>query len=240
MYNDLAWTWPIISPPEDYVEEAELIAGLVNEFSKTKAGSMLNLGCGGGHEDFSLKKYFQVTGVDLSENMLELSRRLNPENTYHRDDLRSVRLDGQFDSVIATSLMYMKNKEDLRSAFQTAYEHLKPNGVFVALAEKTVENFEQNKTYCSTHNSGEIEIVYVENHYDPDTSDTTFELTMIYLIRRNGVLEIQKDHHLCGIFSLDTWIELLNEIGFDVTIKNVKLKVTQERETFSMLVCVKQ
>ena len=145
MYNDLAWTWPIISPQEDYVEEAELIAGLIKEFAKTEMSSMLNLGCGGGHEDYTLKKHFRITGVDLSEPMLKMARELNPEIEYLKDDFRSVRLEKEFDSVIATSLMYMKNKEDLKSAFQTAYEHLKPNGVFVTLAEKTVENFENNK-----------------------------------------------------------------------------------------------
>jgi hypothetical protein len=133
----------------------------------------------------------------------------------------------------------MKNKEELNSAFQTAYEHLNPGGVFITLAEKTFEHFKQNDTFCSTHKSGDIEIVYLENCYDPDTSDTTFELTLVYLIRKNGVLEIQKDYHLCGIFSLETWVELLKQLGFEITLKNVKLKVPLESEPFTMMICVK-
>ena len=34
MYCDLAWTWPIISPPEDYVEESEQLAEVIRERSK--------------------------------------------------------------------------------------------------------------------------------------------------------------------------------------------------------------
>ena len=29
LYGDLAWTWPIISPPEDYAEEAEEAISLI-------------------------------------------------------------------------------------------------------------------------------------------------------------------------------------------------------------------
>lgn len=240
MYNDLAWTWPIISPPEEYVEEAEIIADAIKKYSKITARTLLNLGCGGGHEDFTLKKYFNITGVDLSENMLKLARELNPENYYLIGDFTSIRLKGRYDSVIATSLMYMKTEEKLKSAFQTAHEHLSSGGVFILFVEKTLENFKQNDTFSSTHISGDIEIVYLENSYDPDPSDTTFELTLLYLIRRKGELKIEKDSHLCGLFSFDTWHELLYQIGFEVTIKEVKLKTALESEPFSMLICVKQ
>jgi SAM-dependent methyltransferase len=171
--------------------------------------------------------------------MLKLARELNPEIDYLIGDLRSVRLKDKFDSVIATSLIYMKNIGELRSAFQTAYEHLNPGGVFVLIVEKTLEKFKQNDTFTSTHKSGDIEIVYLENCYDPDPSDTTFELTLLYLIRRKGELEIEKDSHLCGVFPLDTWFELLKAIGFEVTVKEVKLKSTLESEPFYMLICVK-
>jgi len=34
LYGDLAWTWPIISPVEDYIEETELFSKLIIEHSK--------------------------------------------------------------------------------------------------------------------------------------------------------------------------------------------------------------
>jgi hypothetical protein len=29
LYSDLAWTWPIISPVEDYIEETELLCDIL-------------------------------------------------------------------------------------------------------------------------------------------------------------------------------------------------------------------
>jgi hypothetical protein len=56
----------------------------------------------------------------------------------------------------------------------------------------------------------------VENLYDPDLGDTTYEATFLYLIRRKGQLTIETDTNVCGVFPLVTWINLFLEAGFEV------------------------
>jgi SAM-dependent methyltransferase len=217
LYSDLAWTWPIISPPEDYVDEGQQFLKAIREHAQFKAKTLLNLGCGGGHNDYTLKKEFKITGVDVSQAMLKLARGLNPEVRYLPGDMRTLRLDETFDAVlIADSINYMLTEKDLRAAFLTAFAHLKPGGVFCTYVEQTKKNFQQNKTQCSKHTQGDIEITFIENLYDPDPKDTTYETTFVYLIRREGKLEIETDHHLCGIFDLETWLDLLKEVDFQV------------------------
>ena len=58
LYGDLAWTWPIISPVEDYIEETELFSKLIKEHSTIEVNTLLHLGCGGGHNDYTFKKTF--------------------------------------------------------------------------------------------------------------------------------------------------------------------------------------
>lgn len=217
LYGDLAWTWPIISRKENYIEEAEEFCRLIRMYSHIEAKTLLHLGCGGGHLDFTLKKHLRVTSVDVSEAMLKLARQLNPEVTYSRGDMRTVRLGQAFDAVVvADSVAYMLTLEDLRAAFKTAFVHLKAGGVFCTYAEVTAEHFQQNETTCSTHVQGDIEITFLENRYDPDLTDTTYENVLVYLIRRGGQLEIESDRHLGGIFRLETWLALLREVGFEV------------------------
>jgi SAM-dependent methyltransferase len=217
LYGDLAWTWPIISPPEDYVGEAETFVKEIRTHSRIEVNTLLDLGCGGGHYDFTLKKHFEVTGVDISESMLSLARRLNPEVAYFRGDMRSIRLAKTFDAVMAAdSVNYMMTVDDLKQVFTTAFIHLKPGGVFCTYAEETAGRFQHNKTQSSTHIKDDVQITFIENLYDPDPSDTTYEMTFVYLIRRVGKLQVETDHHLCGIFPLETWIALLGEVGFEV------------------------
>lgn len=222
LYHDLAWLFPIVSPPEDYEGEAAEFTHAIRQHARIPVRRLLDLGCGAGHNDFYLQKDFEVTGVDLSKAMLELARHLNPQVEYLTGDMRSLRLGRTFDAVmVADSITYMLSEADLLAAFHTAYEHLKPGGVFCTYAEELPENFVQNGTYSSTHrgqdeNGLDVEVVLVENYYDPDPRDTTFEMTFIYLIRQAEALRIEIDSHQVGIFPQAAWERLLRQAGFEV------------------------
>ena len=177
--------------------------------------SLLHLGCGGGHHDYHLRRHFAVTGVDRSPAMLALARRLNPGVIYRTGDLREVRLGEAFDAVVLfDAVAYMCSPDDLRAAFETAFAHLRPGGVFLTVVEVTPQKFRQNRTWTSVHTAGDTEIVMVENVYDPDRSDTTYEVIFLYLIRRKGRLVTETECHTCGIFPLRTWLDLLTAVGF--------------------------
>jgi SAM-dependent methyltransferase len=219
LYGDLAWLWPIISRKEQYIEEAEGFSQTIWGYSQIEARDLLHLGCGGGHLDFTLKKHFSITGVDVSEAMLTLARQLNPEIDYRVGDMRTVRLDRLFDAVIiADSIDYMLTADDLKAAFATAYAHLKPGGVFCTYAEEIDGRFQQNRTGYDVDSEDNVHTVFIENRFDPDPNDTTYEMVFIYLIRENGQLTVETDRHLGGIFSLETWVNALNGVGFAVHI----------------------
>lgn len=248
LYDDLAWTFPIISPLEDYLEETELFSGIIREHARIPLGNLLHLGCGGGHNDFVLKKYFLVTGVDRSEAMLKMARQLNPEVTYLCGDILDLSLARKFDAVVAVnSLDYMVTEERLRAACATAFRHLNPGGVFFFLLEVTKETFIQNRTIFSSHSRGDTEIIFIENCYDPDPGDTSYEATFIYLIRRGGKLEIQTDRHLCGLFSQATVERALIDVGFEVRClayapppSAIEHSGLTGQERYPMFVCLKR
>lgn len=217
LYGDLAWTWRIISPPEDYVPEGKYFARVIREHAAVEVKTLLHLGCGGGHNDHTLKRHFDLTSADVSEPMLRLAKDLNPEVTYLAGDMRSLRLDSQFDAVaILDSVNYMTSEDDLRQAFETAYHHLKPGGVFLTIVEQTPETFVQNLTKHWTRRQDDVEITFIENSYDPDTGDTTYESVFVFIIRERGALRIETDRHVGGIFPMETWFEILKEVGFEV------------------------
>ncbi|NUM45051.1 MAG: class I SAM-dependent methyltransferase [Anaerolineales bacterium] len=223
LYHDLTWLWPTLSPLEDYEEEMAEIVTLIDEFAGAFAPrapqTLLDLGCGGGHNDYWLKQRFSITGVDLSEDMLTLARRLNPEARYLQGDMRSVRVGQKFDIVfIADAIDYMLTETDLRAAFETAYTHLKPHGLFITFAEETKERFEQNKTKTVTREGDGVVLTSIETYFDPNPDDTTYEMSFVYHLQRDGKLQTETDQHVMGVFPFATWIELLEEVGFMVDV----------------------
>jgi len=239
LYKDLAWTWPIISPPEHYIKESEEIKRAILKYSKIPVKTLLNLGCGGGHVDWVLKKYFRITSIDISKNMLKLAKKLNPEVIYLQGDMRKVKLNTKFDAVlIHDSINYMLTKKDLKAAFKIGYNHLKSGGVLITFVEEH-GRLKQNKIQYSNRKKGTIEITFIEHYYDPNPKDTTFEGTFIFLIRKNKKLEIHTDRHLGGIFPLNTWFRLLRKVGFKVRKVKDRDAVTDEGNAIPTLVCLK-
>jgi SAM-dependent methyltransferase len=97
-YSKLAWTELILASPEEYSEETEQYISIIKEHSKIEVRTLLHLGCGAGGNDYTFKKHYKVTGVDISENMLEIARCLNPEVVYYHGDMRTIELGECFDA----------------------------------------------------------------------------------------------------------------------------------------------
>ncbi|MHB1133124.1 MAG: class I SAM-dependent methyltransferase [Chloroflexota bacterium] len=217
LYDDLAWLFPFTSAPEDFSDLVEGAYALIKARLATEPRTLLHLGAGAGHIDHTLKRHVAVTGVDVSEKMLAMAAELNPEVTYLLGDMRTARLGKTYDVVLLDdAITYMLSEDDLRAAFLTAWTHLRPGGVAVAFVEVTRESFAQHRTTCSTRTRADLEVTQVENFYDPDPGDTTCEVTLVYLVRRAGQLEVVTDRHLLGVFPRVTWQRLPRDLGFAV------------------------
>ncbi len=236
LYNDLAWIWPIWGSVEEYRPESEDAVKMIKEFGKLEAKTLLDITCGGGKNDFTFQKYFRVTGLDLSEGMLENARKLNPECEYVQADMRNFDLGRQFDAVyVNDGIAYITTEEDLQKTFACAARHLRPGGVMITIAEKLKGSFKQNETKVFESTSEEPQITYIENNYDPDPRDTTFETTFVYLIREKGKLRIEQDFHTLGVFPIETWRATLAAAGFEVNERDE----VYEGESYRTFICVK-
>jgi SAM-dependent methyltransferase len=244
LYNDLIWLWPIISPHEDYLDEGGFFIQKIKEYGDPGIRTILNLGSGAGDIDWVMKKKFEMTGIDISPAMMELARKLNPEVEYIMDDMRTARLDRKFDAVVLhDAVAHMQTEEELRAAFLTAYEHLDKGGLFITFVEEWAEHFEQNHTVIRNFKKDKLEVTYIENVYDPNRSDSTYECTFVYLIRRDGFPDIKTDRMVLGIFPLAKWGELMREIGFEVTqIESplANLADGQDDEIYPVLIGIKR
>lgn len=219
-YGELAWTEPFLTSPDDYADETEFYVNLIKESIESDAQRLLHLGCGAGGHDHTFKRHFQVTGVDISKEMLSIARAANPEITYIRGDMRRIDLKERFDAVaIPDSIDYMTTLPELRKAVDTARRHLHPGGVLL-ITTKIREEFRENN-FCYTGTRGGTEVIVFENNHVPERDPSTYEATFVYLIRQDGKLSIHTDRHRLGLFSQLEWRSVLDEAGLRVTQKKL-------------------
>jgi SAM-dependent methyltransferase len=145
--------------------------------------------------------------------MLALARDLNPEAEYFQGDMRTIRLDRKFDTVvIPDSIMYMTTLEDLERAIRTAVLHLVPGGFLLVVAHPK-ESFRDNN-FVYQGSDGDIRVTLFENNHV--ISENSYEAALVYLIRRNGELRIHHDIHKLGLFSNGEWLEVFEDSGLDL------------------------
>lgn len=99
---------------------------------------VLDMACGAGrHSVLFASKGYQVTAVDLSQNLLEAARKAaekqNLTMRFIKSDIRHLDLLTQFNLVVNlfTSFGYFEDDSENFSIFKIAYEHLLTDGYFV-------------------------------------------------------------------------------------------------------------
>lgn len=217
LYNELAYLWPIISPPGEYAGEAAEWRRIIKGKLGPARHSILELGVGGGHILSHLTQAFQATAVDISTPMLELSRRLNPDVTHHQGDMRTVRMGILFDAVlIHDAIGHMLTEADLKAAMVTAKAHLRPGGILLIAPEWLREEFAGPTLFIWTRGNQDIKVTIQEYLYYPDHDDSQIESIYSYMIEEQGKVSIERDVHVNGLFSGSMWSELFEQVGFSL------------------------
>lgn len=215
LYRELASWWPLLSAPEDYAEEAAFFERLLIASCAGEAHTLLELGCGGGNNASFLKRRFDVVLVDRSVAMIEVSRALNRECEHVEGDMRSVRLEREFDCVfVHDAIAYMTSESDLRQAVETAFLHCRPGGATLFAPDHLRESFRPSTDYGG-HDGADRSLRYLEWTWDPDPEDSTYVVDYAYLLREaDGAVRVEHDRHVEGLFARATWLGLLEEVGF--------------------------
>lgn len=215
LYQELAEWWPLLSAPEEYAEEAAYFARLLRQACDGSASTLLELGSGGGNNASHLKAQFALTLVDRAPGMLTVSRALNPECEHIEGDMRDLRLGRTFDCVfVHDAVAYMTSETDLRKAMATAFAHCRPGGAAVFAPDHLRDNFAA-ATDHGGHDGATRSLRYLEWMWDPDPTDDTCVVDMVYALRHgDGRLQVEHDRHVEGLFARATWLRLLAEEGF--------------------------
>ena len=215
LYGELADWFHLLTAPEEYAEEADLYRRVLVEACDEPPRTVLELGSGGGNNASHLKQHFELTLVDRSPQMLELSRSLNPECRHLVGDMRDVRLGEEFDAVfVHDAIDYITTEHDLAATVVTAAEHLRPGGVALFVPDFVRERFEP-RTQHGGHDGEGRALRYLEWDWEPDPSDTTYVSDFAYLLREDDEVRCVHDRHVCGLFPRETWLELLVRAGLE-------------------------
>ena len=96
-------------------------------------GPVCDVGCGPGHVARYLhERGVRITGIDLSQEMVEQARRLNPGLVFHQGDMRRLDVaDGAWAGIVAFYSLIHVAREEIVAALRELRRTLRPGGVLL-------------------------------------------------------------------------------------------------------------
>jgi SAM-dependent methyltransferase len=235
IYADLADWWPLISPPKEYSAESAYLAAVLERAlppdralqadralqpdpapANPRRPQVLDLGSGGGHVAVHLKDKFDLTLVDISQDMLDVSRQLLPQSPHLQGDMRAIRLGRTFDAVLVhDAIDYIIGTDDLRLAIETAAAHCRPGGIVLFVPDYVKETFEE----FTGGGGGGIDETgrtasFSERTWDPDPGDDWVQADYEFVLRTAaGDEKVIYESHRLSAFSQATWQAQITSAG---------------------------
>ncbi|TWP28731.1 class I SAM-dependent methyltransferase [Apibacter muscae] len=116
-------------------EAQEFIINLIKYLSLPIDSKILDLACGKGRHSIFLNKLgYNVTGVDLATKSIEEAKiQENEKLHFFVGDMRETNFPNEFNAILNlfTSFGYFSDDADNLKVYQSVYEQLKPQGIFV-------------------------------------------------------------------------------------------------------------
>jgi SAM-dependent methyltransferase len=233
VFDHYAKYYNLLYEDKNYEGEVNYIHSLILRFTSHSATNVLDIGCGTGtHASFLSQLGYRVTGVDLSQEMIDqaLAKQI-PNTDFQVGNAVDFKLPGKFEVITSLFhvLSYQTTNENAQKMIANVANHLSGSGIFVfdfwyAPAVLT----ERPSVKIKRLEDGDIKITRIAEpvlKVNENTVEVNFELLIEN--KYNQQLTVIKEVHPMRYFSLPE-IELL------LTNTGMKLLYAQEWLTEKM------
>jgi ubiquinone/menaquinone biosynthesis C-methylase UbiE len=200
---------------KDYEAEADRLTVVIEENLRSEGRRLLDVACGTGSHITHLKQRFQVEGLDVSTEFLEIARRKHPEVTFHHGDMVEFDLAARFDVVtcLFSSIGYVRTLENLTQAVTCMVRHLVRGGVLIIEPWFTPDTWYTPSVHATLTDEPELKIARVNTSL-VDGRLSYFDLH--YLIGTPEGTEHFVERHELGLFETEEMRKIFTEAGLDV------------------------
>jgi len=205
-FNGLAVEFWVTIAPAPSAAEIEFLQSIFGD-----AGELLDVACGAGRYTIPLAHAgYSMTGVDLSDDFLDVAKQREPDIAWEKRDVRELPWRGRFGGALCfgNSFAYFP-PEETRAFLGGVANALKPGGAFVLEAPATAESLLPNLQRERKIEVGDITFSSV-NRYD----ETRRRLDIEYTFEKGSVREVKRA--TMWVFTVAEVEAMLRDAGLEV------------------------
>lgn len=219
-YERFAYLYDELMKDVPYEKWVKLLQRLQNEY-QFSGHKILDLACGTGELSVLLAKNgYDVTGVDLSEDMLTVAQNKAEKNGCHvhffQQDMSRLELIDEYDiiGIFCDSLNYLSTEDEIKATFSRVYRYLKKGGLFLFDVHSVYKMNEIFKNQTFTYDDDHI--YYIWDCFEGDAPYSVDHELTFFVEDSMGKFDRIDENHYQRTYPEETYQTWLKEAGFEL------------------------
>lgn len=214
-YRNSARVYDRVYAWKDYRAEARRVRELVRRYGPPRARTLLDVACGTGSHLAYLSRWYSVTGIDASREMLREARRKLPAVRFVQGRMQDFRLDQRFDVIMClfSAIGHVRSRRDLTRTLANFARHLNPRGVAIVEPWLTPGRYRVGSIHLATSGTTVQPIARMNSS---ERRGNRSVMDMHYLVADNGKVRYWVERHDLALFDVPTQLEAFRAAGLGV------------------------
>jgi SAM-dependent methyltransferase len=213
-YEELAKYYDLMYSNKNYSDEVESIHEIISQYKTSTDSKLLDMACGtGGHVEY-FKKYYDVTGCDLNQDMLNVAKQKHPEITFIQSDMITLDIKQRFDIITCLfgSISHLPDTKSLHSAVSVFANHLVPGGIVIIEPFLFWEDVLPNHVSMVTVDEPKIKLARIST---PTRDGDYLLLDFHFIIGNPGNVRYYHDPHKMFLYSKEMFETTITTVGLE-------------------------
>ena len=214
-YTKLAPYYDRIYHYINFNKQTVFLSHVIKRFNKSKNNKILDVACGTGiHADMLQKRGFDVTGVDISKEMINEAKKKNSNIRFIQGDMKAFDLNEKFGIIICffNSILYNKDEKEIKKTFLNFRRHLERGGILIFdTVDKSIGIGQEIVEYEYHHKN--LDILY-KPQWKYSNAANRLDLEIEFRINN----KVFHDSHLMGAFGIEELKQILQKTGFEAFV----------------------
>lgn len=218
MFSETVQLYDVVYSGKDYASEARHVHDVLLTSGVVDGGDLLDVACGTGRHLQHFRAWYDVDGLDINGELIDIARERLPDVRFHVEDMRTFDLGRQFSVVTCLfgSVAYARTLDGLEQAVRTMAGHVATGGALAIEPFVFAENYEVGRPTALLVEQADLKLARLHVADAADEGRTAvFDFFYMVAVRGGRVQQVRERHEL-GLFSQAEYRRALLAAGLRV------------------------